>query len=97
MEGETLMNHVLYCVIETEKVHEKGLFLVDLTDAELNLEHIKYLAEVSKIIQPFVQKSAILGIKNYIVTLFKIYIKLTGSKAKIFNEKEEAQGYLLSV
>lgn len=95
LEGEVLSEHVLYSCIEAEKVNEKSLFLIDLRDTKLTFELMNHMADVSKKIQPHVERSTILLSNNYVKTLFILYARITKSKAKTFSEMKDAKKYIL--
>ena len=96
LKGDILREHILHCCLEADKIESKTLFYIDFSNSKMTFELTNYLVEVSKRIQPNVQKSVILGVKGYKRFLFFIYSKLTKSKAKLFEDKNLAFKYLVS-
>jgi len=96
LEGEELMNNVLFACHDLKKITTKTIFMVDFTDTKLTRECFNYLVDCAKLIRPNVEKSAVCGINGALKYMFNIYVALTGSDVVPFNNRDEAIKYLLS-
>lgn len=95
LDGDVLLDHLLFCCVETEKINDKALFLINYENSGMSFSLLNYTLDAAKNIQPYVEKSAILGMDGFKKKLFKVYARFTGSKARLFDNHEEAKLYLL--
>ena len=94
LEGDILLEHLLFCCVETEKIDRKAKFLINYQASKMGFSLLNYTLDAAKNIQPYVDKSAIIGMDGFKKKLFKVYAKFTGSKARLFDELEDAKDYL---
>ena len=95
LKDKALHEAVLYTHVEIELVRKDTIFLVDVRGAQVSYESFKLIVDASKKVQPYVLKSAVLGITGIKRSLFNVYKNLTKSKVALFDHMEEAEDYLL--
>lgn len=93
---EQFLQQVFFSIEKLADVNRSSYFLILVNDCELGKEVVSNLKIVGKTIQPFVIKSALVGLSSKSRPFFNIYVKFTRSKLKVFEHKEEAINYLLS-
>ena len=72
------------------------LILVDVTNMKATSTSFATLRRVSKDNQQYLLKSTIVGIPKYAKPFFPFYKTFTGSKAELFDTREEALEFLFS-
>lgn len=97
--GKLAESEVLALTIEFNSIiknHEKDsvLVLADTTDMNLSLGTLTSLKGVSKEIQSYINRLAVLGGSRFAKSLMPMYKKMTKSKAVFFDTKEQALEYL---
>ncbi|MDY8138023.1 STAS/SEC14 domain-containing protein [Aquimarina sp. 2201CG5-10] len=68
--------------------------LVYLKNSKTSPNAIRTIKKLGKMVQPKMNKSALVGSVGIVSLLMKIYISYTGSKIKFFTDKEAAIKYL---
>lgn len=71
-------------------------FFLDSNGAEFSFNTNISLQRLSKSIQHKINKSAFIGIRGNLLTLYKLYKSVTKSKSVLFETKEEALNYICS-
>lgn len=94
LSGKRLLNHVLFITMAIEKISEPTDFYVDMRGCKLNVESLAYLKIVGKKAQPYINKSAIIGIDNNIKPFFDIYLKYTNSNIKSCQNDIQVKAHL---
>lgn len=94
LRDEKLIEHAIYTNVAVKKIQNDISFFIDLSNAKITFEAFQYILDASKQVQPYIQKSAVVGIRGFTNFLFKRYCSITGSKIKSFSETQEAMSYL---
>ena len=96
MEIEQVFVDAIDLVNEQEENDRKVLLLADLRNVPMTYEMSQKMNEVSDVISPHIDKSAVLGITGIKRLFFNIYTYLSNENIQVFDTKEEALVYLVS-
>ena len=94
LSGKKLLDHVLFAVVLLEKINQPTTFYIDIRSCKLNMESLSYLRIIGKKIQPYVNKSGVIGVSSHIKPFFNLYLKYTKSNIKPFENEVEIKEYL---
>ena len=74
-----------------------NLSLTNFSDANLSNDAVEYVKsnEMREVVK-CIEKDAFIGLGGIQKLVFNIYLKITGSKGKVFKTAEEAKDYLVS-
>jgi len=94
LKEDEIIKALLHIAVLMEDIKDDTIFLTNVSDSDLNANVVSHMALLSKDMQPLIKRSAIVGITGIQGALFSLYRTLTGSKARLFKDTEEAYNYL---
>ena len=94
LSDQQLLEVVHLAISKVEQIDECTRVFVDITHCVFNMKMLSYLKIAGKQVQPYIDKSAVIGVSSKNRIFFNLYLKFTGSKMRTFDTKMEALGYL---
>lgn len=94
VEQASLLADVSPKIIQKEPLNSV-LFLIDVTEARYNPEIIEKLKRATKGNNPYVKKTAVVGVVGMKKILFNAIVLFSKRDIKLFDTVEEAKNYLV--
>jgi hypothetical protein len=94
LSNSQLVDAVFETINRLKGIDQPQNFLIDISNTNMGQEVMGNLRQAGKKIQPFVKKSAIVGLESKLRPIFNVYLRATRSKMHICKDRKEALAYL---